>query len=78
MAAWWVPQDEIAHPNHPQGGPKLLFQKGAYHFDNQSPEDGVRFVWKLANGKLQARGPARIDDLADIALLVQLARGRGW
>ena len=79
MGARWELQDEIPHPNHTPGGPKLLFQKGAYHFDNgQPPEDGVRFVWRLANGKLQARGPARIDDIGDVALFVQLAKQKGW
>jgi hypothetical protein len=77
--AWWIREDEIAHPSHPMGGPKLLLQKGSYHFTGgRPPEEGFRFVWRLANGKLQARGPARIDDLSDVNLLVGLARGKGW
>ena len=79
MGARWMWQAEVAHPTHPPAGPKLLLQKGFYRFDDGSPDEyGLRFVWRLANGKLQARGPARIDGLADVDQLVALGRNKGW
>ena len=77
--AWWEnTHPEIPHPTkYPTPGPTLLLQKGRYNFyDGRPSEDGVRFIWRL-NGKLQSR-PARMDDLADIDLLLNLARQQGW
>ena len=79
MGAKWMPQDEVAHPAHPVSGPKLLLQKGFYRFDDGSADEhGVRFVGRLANGKLQARGPACVDGLADVDTLSALGRAKGW
>jgi hypothetical protein len=76
--AWWETVAEIPHPNHPLPGPRLLFQKGLYHFyDGRPSESGVRFIWRMDSGRLQSR-PAVIDDLKDIDVLLKLARQQGW
>ncbi len=76
MSAWWVTEDEVVHPDHLEGGPRLWLQKGVYNFTDRDSESGVRLVWRLDTGKIQARGPARVDSLDDIEMLVALARGR--
>ena len=78
--SWFVADHEVAHPGHPTTGPKLVFQWGRYRFkDPERPaEEGYRFAWRLANGKLQSRGPARLPSIADITLLTDLATKQGW
>jgi hypothetical protein len=79
MSAWWTSEDEVAYENPQHPGPKLLLQKGFYRFnDGQADEPGFRFIWRLANGKLQARGPAVIESLDVLGTLVDLGRKKGW
>ena len=77
MRAWWESEDEIAHPGHPERGPKLLIQKGVYHYENGSTEAGLRFAWTF-DGRIEPGPPTRIDSLDDIAVLTELARRKGW
>lgn len=78
--SWFEAVHEVAHPGHPQSGPKLVFQWGRYRFKDRTrpDEEGYRFVWRLAGGNLQSRGPARLPSIADINLLTGLAIKQGW
>jgi len=76
--AWFEAQNEIAHPKHPKGGWQLVFQWGAYVYDDKSREEGYRFIWKRPNGSIQPRGPARIPSIDDIKLLIDLAEATKW
>lgn len=57
----------------------LCFQSCTYHYDDGSQEDGYRFIWRTAEGRLQpARGQARIPDAATLERLITAARAAGW
>lgn len=69
---------EVVHPGHRRRGPKLALQWGRYVYDSGSEQHGYRFIWRRPDGSIQARGPARIPALADIDVLVAIARQQGW
>jgi hypothetical protein len=57
----------------------LCFQWCRYNFDDDSHENGYRFIWRRPNGNLQAaRGQARIPSIRDIQQLVNIAKREGW
>ena len=70
--------NEVAHPGHVQPGPCLWLQWGRYDYADGTQQEGYRFIWTRPNGTIQARGPARIPSLADIDILMTLARQQGW
>jgi hypothetical protein len=72
-------EHEAIHPYHPEGDFRLCLQWGRYVYDDGSePEEGYRFIWRRRDGSIQPRGPARIPALADIDVLVAMARQQGW
>lgn len=57
----------------------LYFQYGTYNYDDNTSEDGYRFIWKRPNGNLQpGRAQARIPSKTDIFELLALASKAGW
>ncbi len=57
----------------------LCFQHCTYHFDDDTYENGYRFIWRRPNSSLQAaRGQARIPSIAHIKELVDAAVHEGW
>jgi hypothetical protein len=75
----WV---EIHHevPNDRDLGDWVLcFQECTYHYDNNTTEDGFRFIWRKPDGSLQAaRGQARIPDAQSLYELINAAIQDGW
>lgn len=60
-------------------GWKLCFQRVTYHYDDESVEDGYRFICRRPDGSLQAaRGQARIPDAVTHDQLVRAAKSEGW
>ena len=50
----------------------LCFQYCQYFYDDDTSEEGYRFIWRKPNGNLQpARGQARIPEISDINYLVK-------
>lgn len=50
----------------------LCFQYCQYFYDDNTSEEGYRFIWRKPNGNLQpARGQARIPEISDINYLVK-------
>lgn len=50
----------------------LCFQYCQYFYDDNTLEEGYRFIWRKPNGNLQpARGQARIPEISDINYLVK-------
>lgn len=65
--------------NGEQGDWRLCFQWCTYHYDDDTSQDGYRFIWRRPNGNLQAaRGQARIGSSEDLESLLGLAREAGW
>ena len=57
----------------------LCFQQVTYHYDDDEPEDGFRFIWKRPNGSLQpARGQARIPNAEWLHQILRDAESEGW
>jgi hypothetical protein len=57
----------------------LCFQFGSYHYDDNTSEDGYRFIWRKDDNSLQAaRGQARIPSKKDIFELLAKASSDGW
>ncbi len=75
----WV---EILHevPNNIESGEWVLcFQECIYHYDDNTTEDGFRFIWRRPDGSLQAaRGQARIPDSQSLYELIDAAIQNGW
>ena len=58
---------------------QLCFHRVTYHHDDDSTEEGYRFIWRRPNGNLQAaRGQARIPDAATHDRLIRAATSQGW
>jgi len=66
--------------NGTSGDWRLCFQECISHYDDDdSTEDGFRFIWRRPNGNLQpARGQARIPDRTELESLLNLATIAGW
>lgn len=65
--------------NGKSGDWRLCFQWCKYVYDDDSTENGYRFIWRRPDGSLQAaRGQARIPSFADIQELTLLAIKDGW
>lgn len=57
----------------------LCFQKVVYHYDDDEPQDGYRFIWRRPDGSLQAaRGQARIESLEQMEDLIAQAKEEGF
>jgi hypothetical protein len=57
----------------------LCFQRCTYHLDDDTTEEGYRFIWRRPNGNLQAaRGQARIPNAAILQRLTEAAKAEGW
>ncbi|WP_202973514.1 hypothetical protein [Abditibacterium utsteinense] len=57
----------------------ICFQRCTYYLDDDSTEEGFRFIWRRPNGTLQAaRGQARIPNEATLQLLLEKAKSAGW
>ena len=57
----------------------LCFQKVTYHYDDGSAQDGFRFIWRRADGSLQAaRGQARIESYEQMMALINQAKKEGF
>jgi hypothetical protein len=66
-------------PKKFSNGWTLCFQKCTYHYDDESVEDGYRFIWKRPDGTLQAaRGQARIPNASILHELTEAAKNAGW
>ena len=60
-------------------GWSLCFQHCIYHYDNDTKQEGYRFIWKRDNGTLQtARGQARLPSISIILKLLSVAMSEGW
>jgi hypothetical protein len=78
--------DEVCevHPvteafEHSDGNWTLCFQRCTYRYDDDSTEEGYRFIWRRPNGTLQAaRGQARIPNAAALQRLLDAAKAEGW
>jgi len=69
--------DEVLHDE--ESGRSLCFQRCRYVFDNGTIEEGFRFIWRHADGRLQgARGQARIPSLRIAQVLLDQAVAAGW
>jgi hypothetical protein len=75
--AWFDIVHEVRHPKHPAGDWQLVFQYGAYVHEDDRRDSGYRFIWRRPNGDLVAR-PARIETMADLKLLIDIATQQGW
>ncbi len=57
----------------------LCFQRCTYHLDDDTTEEGYRFIWRRPGGTLQAaRGQARIPNAAIMQRLTNAAKDAGW
>ena len=57
----------------------LCFQYCEYKYDDDSSENGYRFIWRRQDGSLQAaRGQARIPSVAIVIDLISKAIQEGW
>jgi hypothetical protein len=62
-----------------KGGWTLCLQLVRYVFEGGKTEDGYRFIWRRANGNLQAaRGQARLPSLKVVRSLMAQAEDQGW
>ena len=62
-----------------EGNWRLCFQACTYHYDDESAEDGYRFIWRTPEGALQpARGQARIPSATVLTSLIARAYLQGW
>ena len=60
-------------------GWSLCFQHCIYHYDNNTKQEGYRFIWRKSDGALQtARGQARLPSISIILKLVSIAMSEGW
>ena len=77
MSAWVKIHDEVKLP---QGnGFHICFQNVTYHWDDESEDDGYRFIWRNPNGNLlPSRGQARIADAVTLNRLLKKAKSQGW
>lgn len=70
--------DEIRDDSDP-GEWCLCLQRVRYVYANAEVENGFRFIWRRADGSLQAaRGQARIPHLSDALRLIYRAVEQGW
>lgn len=57
----------------------LCFQKVTYHYDDNSTQEGYRFIWRRSDGTLQAaRGQARIESYEQMMNLIEQAKQAGF
>jgi hypothetical protein len=71
--------DEVKVPNPDGGKWEICFHRVTYHYDDDSTEEGYRFMWRRPDGTLQAaRGQARIPDAATHDSLIRAAKSAGW
>ena len=64
---------------HIRDGWTLYFQRGTWHLDDGTAEEGYRFIYRRPDGTLQAaRGQARIPDAAVLQRLIDKAKAAGW
>ena len=74
--AWIEIKDSVEKE---KGSWKICLQDCIYNYDDETSEEGYRFIYKDESGKLRAsRGQARIDSIADIQELMALAIKKGW
>ena len=58
---------------------ELCFQWGCWHFDDEEPRHGFRFIWKDQDGRMKPyRGQTRIAQVEDILELLHRAGRAGW
>lgn len=58
---------------------RLCFQWTRYHYDDNEPQMGYRFIWRRPDGSLQAaRGQARIPSAGEMFDLISRASAKGW
>lgn len=57
----------------------LCFQKVTYHYDDNTTQEGCRFIWRRPDGTLQsARGQARIETYEQMMGLIEQAKQAGF
>lgn len=57
----------------------LCSQKVTYHYEDESTQDGFRFIWRRPDGSLQtARGQARIETYEQMMALINQAKEEGF
>lgn len=62
-----------------KGDWQLFLQWCRYHYDEERPQDGYRFIWRRPDGRLQpARGQARIPSIKTAMRLFKKAESEGW
>ncbi len=62
-----------------EGSWRLCFQYGTYYYDDNTSENGYRFIWRKPDGSQQpARGQARIPSGNDLLELISLATKEKW
>lgn len=74
----WITKHQVTASNPKWGGWRLHYQGGAYHHSDGSVYAGTRFVWEGDDGRLRARGPARIPSLAILMRLIAQSLAEGW
>lgn len=66
-------------PKNRVNGWQLCFQHCVFHYDDNSQEEGYRFIWRRPDGSLQAaRGQARIPSKNAMENLIAQAILAGW
>ena len=71
-------EKEVMHKEDGSGY-ALCFQHCCYHYDDETTQEGYRFIWRRDNGNLQAaRGQARIPSVSILLKLVSQAMSQGW
>jgi len=62
-----------------EGDWRLCFQWARYHYEDDDPQMGYRFIWRRPDGSLQAaRGQARIPSASEMFDLIGQASAAGW
>lgn len=75
--AWVRVHNEVSEGQ--PGDWTLCFQECTYNYDDNSTEEGFRFIWRRPDGSLQAaRGQARIPDAETLYRLTDAAIQAGW
>lgn len=72
---------EIIHevPTKRTSGWQLFFQDCVFHYDDDTQDEGYRFIWRKPDGCLQpARGQARIPSKQELENLLIQADQEGW
>jgi hypothetical protein len=57
---------------------ELYLQYGRYEYSNGNFQGGYRFVCKNPDGRISARGGARLPSLAVAENFIAEARSKGW